>query len=89
MMGTHGPLPTKFDVRAEVIKKLGKAAYGEEDATRWSEVWKASGLTDLKRGGQTVKKHGEHSLAKITQLERIRAHEFSMSPKPVKVTPNI
>jgi len=45
-MGPEGPLPRWRDVRREVSKELGQAAYGDK-SPEWSRVKAAATLTDL------------------------------------------
>ncbi len=51
LMSENGQLPKRGKVIAAVIKYLGPAAFGEEEITRWAEVMKAAGLSDLQRSG--------------------------------------
>ena len=46
MMDTEGPLPNWREVRREVSKELGQAAYGDK-SPEWSRLKTAAKLTDL------------------------------------------
>ena len=53
-----GKVPANFEVRDEVIKRLGMGTWSAEESSRWSPVFKAAGLYNKKRAGGK-KKHSD------------------------------